>query len=187
MNIIERIKFIEKLSFEKQLLFAVLCAERCYREIIKVFPNFVTKETSFQESLICLWKRLNKEDTLGKEAWQFLYGKIHKYFEQEKKDSFDLALMETARAIYFALGMLVWAKDVEKTSASNAEKTRKVISEIYDEEDSREYSLKELEWLTRALHLISESEKTPTNYEWFLEKNSDYERGKIHKIFKDIE
>lgn len=185
MNIIERVNFIEKLPFEKQLVFATLCSERCYREIIKVFPNFVSKETDFEEILNQLWSFLKQNSSMSKEQWQEKSSKIFTCFE-ESNDSFDLALLETSRVIDMTLGMIIWGYDNEKTSASCLEKSRKVIGEIYDEENSREYSFKELEWLTKALYLIAESEKVPTNYEWFLEKNPDYKRDKFSKTFKDI-
>jgi hypothetical protein len=187
VNIIERIQFIEKLSFKKQLVLALLCAERSYKEITKVFPTFVKTETSFQESLTKLWEEVNDKSVSSKENWQNLYRKIYVYFEEEEKDSFDLALLETSRVIYFVLGMLAWGEEVVNTSANCVEKTRKIMSEIYDKDNSREYSMKELEWLTKALYLIAESQELPTSYEWFLERIPDYERVTIHKQFSDIE
>ena len=192
MNVLETKKLLEKLPFERQLLFAVLSSERAFREVNKFFPNFLKNKTKFSEILDELWKYLANKSNLTKEDWRKYGLEIEEFFKNNSNYGNQTSLLETSNALKLTMGMIIWGNDSYKDAAGCSLKSGKFISEFYDDRkanglDGIKWYLKEIEIITKALYLIAESEEIPTSYQWFLERIPDYERGTIYKKFKDIE
>lgn len=191
----KRIEILTSLSLEKQLAYGVLCCERAYLEVFKVFPKGMEQSPIFKEAIDKLWAYLSNGTKLKKEELKIIDLEIFKYV----KDELDLEPRELrilphpivtslARSINLTINIILTNSETAKLSSSCVGNVRHIIGQIYEDLDNtREMSLKELEWLTKALYLIAESDEVPPNYEWFLERNPDYERRKIYKDFRDIE
>jgi hypothetical protein len=182
MLLMDRIEFLYKLEEKKQLLFALICAERGYKELVKasLVPN---ENNSFTETISELWDYMKNPNDYTLEHWKTIFEYYHDNYES-KPSEFQFVFLEMVRVVNFVLSMIIWGNDTHKISAGTAEKVRKIISLIYDD-DSREFSMKELEWLTKALHLIAESGEFPASYQWFLDRIPDYIRGTVHRKFND--
>jgi hypothetical protein len=197
MNFLERIKYLGKLSFEKQFVVAVMSAERAYQEVIRVFPKGLKQRPFFRKSVDLLWKHVEGKTLITKEDVKELDDKIFLYV----KDELDFepgeagivhhtVITSLARNINLSLAMItdLAGEESGNISANVVEKTRHIFGTIYETPDEeRLMGVKEKEWLTKSIYLVAESEEIPTNYEWFMERNPDYERGKIYKQFEDVE
>lgn len=197
MNFIERIKFLGSLSFEKQFIIAVISVERSYREIVKVFPKWLEKKTIFKEALDLLWNCVRDKDLVNIKEIERINDELMNYVHDEvslepgeKAHVYNPIVTELARCINLSLAMITrgLGEKSGRTSANIAEGTRFIIATIYETLDgNREIGIKEKAWLAKTVYLVCESEEIPKYYEWFLEKNPDYERGKIYKNFRDVE
>jgi hypothetical protein len=195
MNFIERIDFIEKMPFEKQLVVAVMSSERTYQEIVKIFPNGLKQRPFFRKSIDILWAYLQKQSTISDDELKILDLEVFRYV----KDEFDYKegewiilyhsiITSLARNLNLTIGMIRRGEETGESSANVVEGTRHVFGTIYETPNGeRIIGIKEKEWLTKAIYLVVETNEIPTNYEWFIERIPEYERGKIYKNFKDID
>lgn len=195
MDFLDRIDYIENLPFEKQLLIAVISAERAYRETVKVFPVGLGNRPVFRKALDTLWKYVKDKESVTAEELKEIDLEIFKYV----KDEFDYKAGEwvilyhtiitsLARSLNLTIGMIRRGEETGQSSANVTEKEAHIFDVIYeDPQDSGKEYDKEIEWITKAMYLIAETGEIHANYDWFLEKIPEYERGRIYKDFKDIE
>lgn len=93
-----------------------------------------------------------------------------------------------ARNLNLTISMIRHPEKTGQTSGNVTENEAHIFDVIYeDPQDSGEVYDKEIEWITKALYLIAETEEIPANYEWFLDIIPEYERGRIYKNFIDLE